>query len=113
MTCLKALVRGVAAWLVLLGLAAAAGAAVKLPAIFGDNMVLQRGQSVPIWGQADKGEQVTVCLAGESVSAEDGRGGQVEVRASAKLDWAALPNDVQVRPRVTSPSRTSSWARSG
>jgi len=39
---------------------AAAPAAVKLPALIGDNMVLQRGQPVHIWGWADKGEEVTV-----------------------------------------------------
>ena len=35
-------------------------AAVKLPGVIGDNMVLQRGQPVPIWGWADTGDEVTV-----------------------------------------------------
>ena len=47
---------------------AAAVAAVKLPAIIGDNMVLQRGQPVPIWGWADKGEEVTVAVAGQTLA---------------------------------------------
>ena len=38
-------------------------AAIKLPAIIGDNMVLQRDRPVPIWGWADKGEEVTVTVA--------------------------------------------------
>lgn len=35
---------------------------VRLPYIFGDGMVLQRGKAVPIWGWADPGEKVTVTL---------------------------------------------------
>lgn len=41
----------------------------KLPAIFSDNMVLQQGMSVPIWGWANDGEIVTVSFAGQKVSA--------------------------------------------
>lgn len=40
--------------------AAGARADVKLPAIFGDNMVLQAGQKVPVWGTAEPGEEVEV-----------------------------------------------------
>lgn len=35
-------------------------AEVKLPAVIGDNMVLQQGREVAIWGRADAGEEVTV-----------------------------------------------------
>lgn len=38
----------------------AAVAQVKLPAIFGDNMVLQQQSEVPVWGKAVPGERVTV-----------------------------------------------------
>jgi sialate O-acetylesterase len=37
-----------------------ARAAVRVPAIIGDNMVLQAGMKVRIWGKADPGERVTV-----------------------------------------------------
>jgi len=37
---------------------------VSLPSVFGDHMVLQRGQENPIWGTAAPGEPVTVELAG-------------------------------------------------
>ena len=40
--------------------AASARADVKLPAIFGDHMVLQRDQKVPVWGWADEDELVIV-----------------------------------------------------
>ena len=38
----------------------------RLPHIFTDNMVLQRDQTVPVWGWADPGEQVTVAFADQS-----------------------------------------------
>ncbi|MBA4148782.1 MAG: sialate O-acetylesterase [Verrucomicrobia bacterium] len=41
----------------------------KLPAIFSDNMVLQQGMSVPVWGWANDGEVVSVSFAGQTVSA--------------------------------------------
>ena len=50
-------------------------AAVSLPHVFGDNMVLQRGQRVPVWGKADPGEKVTVTFAGQSLtSTADAKG---------------------------------------
>ena len=59
--------------IVLVGLAAACAAsveaAVTMPRVFGNNMVLQQGQRVPVWGKADPGEKVTVSFAGQSVSA--------------------------------------------
>ena len=51
-------------------------AAVRLPHVFGNGMVLQQGQRIPVWGNADNGETVTVSFAGQQVSAtagEDGR----------------------------------------
>ena len=49
-----------------------------MPHVFGDHMVLQRGQPVPVWGWAQPGETVTVTFAGQkkqAVGAEpDGRG---------------------------------------
>ena len=42
---------------------------VKVSNVFSDNMVLQRGMKVPVWGIADAGEKVTVEFNGQSVSA--------------------------------------------
>ena len=52
-----------------------ASAVVKLHSLFTDNMVLQQGMRVPIWGEADAGEKVTVEFLGQKVSAmpQDGR----------------------------------------
>lgn len=49
--------------------AATAQADVKLPSIFGDHMILQRGCPVPVWGWADKGEEVKVTFGGQTKSA--------------------------------------------
>jgi len=65
--------------------ATVAAAAVRLPAVIGDNMVLQRGQSVPIWGWADKGEEVTVTLAGQTLASQAGDDGRWKV-VLAKLE---------------------------
>ena len=46
--------------ILLLAGAGAALADVKLPAVIGDNMVLQQGGKVSIWGWADPGEEVMV-----------------------------------------------------
>ncbi len=43
-------------------------ARVTLPGIFSDNMVLQRGMRVPIWGWAAVGEEVTVRFQGQRVT---------------------------------------------
>ena len=59
--------------------AATATAAVRLPAVIGDNMVLQQGQPVPIWGWADKGEEVTVTVAGQTRTAKAGEDGRWKI----------------------------------
>jgi len=58
-------------WALLLSLGAAmvARAELQLPALFSDNMVIQQGVPVTIWGWADEGEKVTVKLRGQEVSA--------------------------------------------
>ncbi len=53
----------VAAGLLVVG--AAAQAAVKPHALFSDAMVLQQGVSVPVWGTAGNGEEVTVRFQGQ------------------------------------------------
>ena len=36
-----------------------------LPNIFGDHMVLQRGQHIPVWGKAVAGQEIVVSIAGQ------------------------------------------------
>ncbi len=49
--------------------AAECSAAVTMPHVFGDDMVLQQGRRVPVWGKASPGEKVTVSFAGQNVTA--------------------------------------------
>ena len=66
---LKSIALGLIVGLVVASLGSVATAALKLPALIGDNMVLQQGQPVPLWGWADKGAKVTVSIAGQSAMA--------------------------------------------
>jgi len=50
--------------------------ALKLPAIFSDNMVLQRNFAAPIWGTATPGQAITVKIADQTkqaTAAQDGK----------------------------------------
>ncbi len=51
-------------------LAASAETALRLPAMFGNHMVLQRDQAVPVWGWAAPGDEVTVNFAGQKKTAK-------------------------------------------
>lgn len=66
--------------LLLAALASPAPADVKLPALVGDHMVLQRDAELPIWGWADPGEKVTVAIDGQTQSATADKSGKWMVR---------------------------------
>ncbi len=57
-----------------------AGADVQLPSLLGDNMLLQRGVPVPIWGKAEPGEKVTVTLGKVEATAVTNEKGQWTVK---------------------------------
>lgn len=62
--------------IVLMLLAAPAGAELKLASVFSDHMVLQRDREVPVWGWADAGSEVHVVVDGrivQTTAGEDGR----------------------------------------
>ena len=50
-------------------------AAVTLPRVFGDNMVLQRNTPIPVWGKAAPGEKVLVAFAGQKKTTTAGENG--------------------------------------
>jgi len=81
-----------------------ADADVRMPSIFGDHMVLQQGVSLPVWGQADPGEQVKVSFAGKEAAAV----------ADAKGEWKVklepLAASDQVREMVVSGSNTLTFS---
>jgi len=53
---------------------------VKLPAIFGDHMVLQRDAHVPVWGWANPGEGVTVTAGSATAKTTAGADGKWVVK---------------------------------
>ncbi|HSO86008.1 MAG TPA: sialate O-acetylesterase [Draconibacterium sp.] len=55
-------------------------AEVKLPRIFSSNMVLQKGIEIPVWGWADKGEQITVNFNKKSVRTKTDSNGKWMVK---------------------------------
>ncbi|MBS1600096.1 MAG: beta galactosidase jelly roll domain-containing protein [Bacteroidetes bacterium] len=57
---------------------------VQLPKIFGDNMVLQRDQSVPIWGWAEAGEKITVQFNQQKKEAKADKNGKWMVKLDAE-----------------------------
>lgn len=79
--------------------AATARAEVKVPAIFTSHLVLQQGQSNPVWGWAEPGEAITVTIAEQTHSfmAGDDR------RWSVKLDAlpAGGPHQLVIKGRNT------------
>jgi sialate O-acetylesterase len=81
----------------------------KLPALFSDNMVLQRRTKAPVWGWAAPGEKVTVSFRGQAVAAmadQDGRwlarlepleaGGPYELVVSGRLGKTITVRNVLV-----------------
>ncbi|MBX9791846.1 MAG: sialate O-acetylesterase [Pirellulales bacterium] len=64
-------------------LASTARADVRLPAVIGDHMVLQRDAPLPIWGWADPGEEVTVTLGDAKSTAKADAAGKWRVTLPA------------------------------
>lgn len=49
---------------------------IKVAGIFGDNMVLQQGMKVSVWGWSVPNDAVTVEFAGQKKTAAAGKGGK-------------------------------------
>jgi sialate O-acetylesterase len=71
------------------------GAALRLPGIFGDNMILQRDTNVPVWGWADPGEKVTVSVAGQTKDAVADSNGKWMVKLDP-LEASSTPQTMTV-----------------
>ena len=65
--------------LVLVSFTDGAFAALKLPTVIGDNMVLQRDQDLKIWGWDNAGQEVSVSFAGQTVKGKANDKGRWEV----------------------------------
>jgi sialate O-acetylesterase len=80
--------------------ASALHADVKLPAIFGDHMVLQEGKTLPVWGTADPNEPVTVTVGAETGHATADASGKWRVDLKP-LAPSATPLTVTVQGKNT------------
>ncbi len=78
-----------------------ARADVRLPAIIGDNMVLQRAIDVPIWGWADPGEKVTVTLGKQSKSATADDAGKWMIRLDSMKEGGPTTMAVNGKNSIT------------
>jgi sialate O-acetylesterase len=77
-----------------------AHAELRLPAIFGDNMVLQRDKPVSIWGWSDQDVEVTVKFAGQTNSTRSDASGRWFVKLR-KLKASADPQSLIVESSQT------------
>jgi len=85
-----------------LGLGAVAGARadVRLPAIFGDHMVLQQDVRLPVWGTADPGEEISVTVGERQGKAIADATGKWRIDLDP-LPGARTPVEVEVSGRNT------------
>ena len=92
-------------WALLFVLAVSVGLAsadVKLPAVIGDNMVLQRDIALPLWGWATPGDTITVTFAGQTKTATAGQDGKWQVtldplKASGKARTLTVQSKIDNR----------------
>ena len=77
-----------------------ARADVKLAPLFQDHAVLQRDQPVPVWGQAEAGEHVTVAFKGQQFGTTASADGRWIVYLDA-LETSAQPADLVVTGKNT------------
>lgn len=79
----------------LLLLPATTWAEVRMPGIFSDHMVLQSADGVPVWGQADPGESVTIRFNGRTGATQAGADGRWVLNLNLK-DSAPGPFEMVV-----------------
>lgn len=85
--------------------ATAAYAELRLPAIFSDHMILQRGAPNPVWGWADAGSRVAVRFAGQSHSTTAAPDGKWMIRLDS-LEASAEPREFSVDARLGDSAET-------
>ena len=75
-------------------------AEVKMPAVFGEHMILQRGKPVPVYGSAVAGEKITVTFHGQSLATT------TNPRGVWQLKLAAMSADPNGQPLTVRGSNT-------
>lgn len=66
-------------------LSLSAQAAITLPAVFSDHMVLQSGKPVPVWGTADANAEVTVVIGSQKKTVKADASGQWSLKLDALI----------------------------
>jgi sialate O-acetylesterase len=74
---------------------------VRLPALIGDGMVLQREANVKIWGWADEGEEVKVNFKGEAYHTSAGPNGKWEVVFSHLKEGGPFSMKIEADNHIT------------
>jgi sialate O-acetylesterase len=92
---------GVGLWLAALVLAWRCGAEVKLPVVFGDHMVLQRGEPIVLWGWAAPGEAIRVTLGDAGAEAKADAAGAWRATLPARDAGGPLELTVQGTNAIT------------
>jgi sialate O-acetylesterase len=67
----------------------------KLPDVFSDHAVLQRGMPVPVWGTAEAGDEIIVEFAGQKKMAKVDASGKWRVKLDA-MPASAQPRELKV-----------------
>ena len=80
--------------------ASLAAANVKLPVVFGDNMVLQRNSEVAVWGWADPGEEITVSACWKA-SAKTKAAADGKWSVKIKTPKAGGPHELTIKGNYT------------
>lgn len=80
-------------------IAFAGHAEVRLPKIFGDSMILQRNQVIPVWGWADKNEKITIQFNKQSKTTKAGKDGKWKINLSPEK--AGGPFNLTVKGKNT------------
>ncbi|MBV4358417.1 sialate O-acetylesterase [Pinibacter aurantiacus] len=57
---------------------------VTLPKVFGNQMVLQRNQAIPVWGWADKNEKITIQFNKQTKTVKAGKDGKWKIALDAE-----------------------------
>ncbi len=66
-------------------------AQLRLPQIFGDSMVLQRGRPITVWGWGQRGEKITINFHNQSLSAVVGADGSWRVNLAKEKAGGPYP----------------------
>lgn len=91
-------------WNVFLAVALMAGpvcAEISLSTMFGDRAVLQRGETVPVWGWAEAGETVTVAFGGQT------KAGTADADGTWRVELDALTANATGRAMTVSGSKSA------